>query len=1390
MGGTATPDADYKRIDSSVVIPTGSSELNILVEPLDDSIVEGDETVLVGFAHPPFPFPPPYVMSDEHNSAQVVIHDNETQSAASIEINDPKEGAVYPLGSAITINATAIDPNGFIPRVEFLDGDRVIGASEIDFLVPPEPGTPVHHTFTWNNAAPGSHGLTVRGVTATGVATLVTSPPVHISVTGGDLPVVSIVATQPETREQSPNVLDPATGAPLVPGIFTLKRTGSTDKSLIVYVAYGGTATRGTDYEELPTAVEFPIGKAEVQLFVVAKDDQLVEGDETVVAELTAPPTAGAALLYNIDPNQHVAKVVIHDNDSAGPATIRITQPNEGDVFKQGASITITAVAIDPNSYISRVEFYDGDTKIGVSEIFFVRAPDPGTPITHTFVWNNAPAGDHTLTVRGKDSFGQPVISPAVHIKVEVSTGTPIVRIVATDPEATELPPNVDAIDPATFTITRDGDSTRDTFVFYSIHGTAKNGGDYKEIPNGISIPAGQSSVTIQIIPTPDNLTVVEPMETVGIRLEPSPMLGAMATYNIDPNAREAAAVIYESKPPENGALELAIPSTGEHFPPGASVDILAAGVHPPDGVRVVEFYADDQKIGVSEDFTKVLKTVYAHAFTWANPEPGIHVLQAKSTLPDGTMLVSSKISIVVGDVGMPIVSVRFMPDLTMRPWPNADFAPGSIEVRRSGSTEQALKVFYEVGGTATPGMDYETLPGWIEIPAGESAAYIQVNAIDDQLAEGNETVVINVIHPPAPVGDGPSYPDYLIDPEHHSAAITILDNDSNDTRVALSIEAADASATEPNAAGVVDNAVFVIKRTAGPNVPVTAVLAISGTAKNGVDYQEIKTAVDIPVDVKAVEVVISPLQDNLVEGDESVEIHLVPPPCVATVPPPPDCYIVGPNEVARAVIHDASGSDNHPPKVAIGHPADGSVFLVGDSIEIRAESADSDGTIDHLDLLADGHLLTSVKTPTLSFIWNNVPEGPHTLLARAVDNLGAEGHSAEVRILVRRPELVAFVRRDLPPAYTPGVAFAVQLRAEPPQGTHAYAVEDRPPTGWTVSDISNEGIFDPATGKVKFGPFFDAEPRTLAYKLTPTGDATGRKEFGGSSSANGAIYPIVGDRIIESVNSAYHPADSNQDKSINLAELTAYAAAWKQGDSWPTGPSPIPMSFVTRAAMIWRHGEAYLFDPTKGAPPLCWLPVNQTSQPLGALSLATTERSTATDSAPGAPFTVQITISPSSDVSSYAVEEKVPAGWLVSNISDEGSFDSNASSIRWGVFLDNTPRVLKYTLTPPATVASIGQLGGFVSFDGVTREISGSARVIATDDGSTVHLDKCERSADGSIKLQLSGAVGQIGSLESSGDLINWTELKTVFLPDGIMSFSDDSTSGEPMKYYRLRIR
>ena len=47
VGGTATAGADYTALSGNVVIPAGSASATITVTPVDDTVSEGDETVVV-----------------------------------------------------------------------------------------------------------------------------------------------------------------------------------------------------------------------------------------------------------------------------------------------------------------------------------------------------------------------------------------------------------------------------------------------------------------------------------------------------------------------------------------------------------------------------------------------------------------------------------------------------------------------------------------------------------------------------------------------------------------------------------------------------------------------------------------------------------------------------------------------------------------------------------------------------------------------------------------------------------------------------------------------------------------------------------------------------------------------------------------------------------------------------------------------------------------------------------------------------------------------------------------------------------------------------------------------------------------------------------------------
>jgi len=70
----------------------------------------------------------------------------------------------------------------------------------------------------------------------------------------------------------------------------------------------------------------------------------------------------------------------------------------------------------------------------------------------------------------------------------------------------------------------------------------------------------------------------------------------------------------------------------------------------------------------------------------------------------------------------------------------------GTFTFTRTGSTAAALTVTYAVGGSATSGSDYQSLPGVVTLPAGSATATVDVIPIDDTLAEGTESVSLQIL--------------------------------------------------------------------------------------------------------------------------------------------------------------------------------------------------------------------------------------------------------------------------------------------------------------------------------------------------------------------------------------------------------------------------------------------------------------------------------------------------------------------------------------------------------------------------------------------------------------------------------------------------------------------
>jgi uncharacterized repeat protein (TIGR02543 family) len=370
-------------------------------------------------------------------------------------------------------------------------------------------------------------------------------------------------------------------------------------------------------------------------------------------------------------------------------------------------------------------------------------------------------------------------------------------------------------------------------------------------------------------------------------------------------------------------------------------------------------------------------------------------------------------------------------------------------------------------------------------------------------------------------------------------------------------------------------------------------------------------------------------------------------------------------------------------------------------------------------DWKGNGTDLSPWGAATQSKIWTAA--GTYKVKARArctLDTSVISGWSGSIKVVIALNRST----RTLPHSYTPSLPLTVAIAINPRATTQAYSAEDSPPSGWTVSNINEYGQWDDVNKKVKWGIFFDSNFRTLTYQVTPPIGETAVKSFSGQASFDGVNEVIGGDSMIE-LGALLHPADTSLNFELSISEVTAYAAAWRSGQTWPVPPNPIPIEYTSNAGYLWRNGEEYHYDATR-IPPSCWVPGAATEglsvkRSLPFKSQASLEGQVALNAGaatrdlpncytPSVVMPVSSTVAPGQGTQAHAVEDSPPAGWTVSDINENGGWDDVKKKVKWGPFFDSNSRTLTYKVTPPSDETGIKTFSGTASFDGMNMTIGG----------------------------------------------------------------------------------
>jgi hypothetical protein len=297
LGGTAANGTDYQSLSGSVTIPTASTSVLVTVRPIDDRVVEGDETVILTLsANPAYTVGSP-------NRATVTIADN-VHPTVTVVASDPNASEAGPKPGTFTISRDGSTTNALTVNYS-LSGTAANGT---DYQV-----------------LSGSVTIPIGAASAN-----VTVRPIDDAVAKGNRTLVLAISASTDYDAGSPNSAvitiadnDQAPEKPVVsvtasdvlasePGAdtatFTVSRTGSSAAALTVRYALGGTAINGVDYQSLSGSVTIPAQASSANIVVRPIDDKLVEVAELVTLTLTPDTT------YTVGPLA-TAVITIADDD-------------------------------------------------------------------------------------------------------------------------------------------------------------------------------------------------------------------------------------------------------------------------------------------------------------------------------------------------------------------------------------------------------------------------------------------------------------------------------------------------------------------------------------------------------------------------------------------------------------------------------------------------------------------------------------------------------------------------------------------------------------------------------------------------------------------------------------------------------------------------------------------------------------------------------------------------------------------------------------------------------------------------------------------------------------------------------------------------------------------
>ncbi len=633
-------------------------------------------------------------------------------------------------------------------------------------------------------------------------------------------------------------------------GYFRVYRTGNVSSNITVFWTIGGTATSGVDYQLMPRSVLLAAGQSEALVPVIAMDDLLVEGDETVTLTLqeNAAYTRGTTTAQTVtilDDDPPLVTLSVADATLAEPsdaAQFRVTRTGRKD-FNLVVFYSLSGTASNGVDYTTP----PGSVTIPAGS---ASATFTLTPINDSLL-----EGDETVIVTLQPAVSYNLANPATYTLTLLDNELPTVSV--STPDSTASEPGADT---ARFVFTRANTSAGDLRVYYSVSGTAINGADYQTLTGEVLMPDGVASVTNIVTPIDDGFC--ERPETIRIVLSPHSTYNRGSTYTANLTLNDNDAV-------GPAAIGFAFAESGAIESGGSRKIAVVVSTNAPSALSVNYAVTGGTATGGGVDYTLAAGTLNLNAGTNSTP---LTLALVNDSAAEGDETVVVTLSNPVGavlDAQATHVFTIYDDDINTVALTVTDASasengpdPGAFVIARAGSTANPLTVLFEVLGTAAAGADYADFGSSATIPAGQSSVTLPVQPVDDATDELNETVELKLVAVP---GSG-----YKLGAS--TGTVTITDNDNNANLPILSLTATDPLAIE---GPVPDVGQFTVTRGTNTTGDLAVYFTVGGSATSGSDYSPLGSSAVISNGLSSVSLLVTPLNNSTAENDETVVLTL-----------------------------------------------------------------------------------------------------------------------------------------------------------------------------------------------------------------------------------------------------------------------------------------------------------------------------------------------------------------------------------------------------------------------------------------------------------------------------------------------------------------------------------